>query len=386
MGRRRNPPAPPQMQAPVFSPIELQKLGELTKLDLNELGSYMNAFPDFLKQESVLGDLQGFSSKANQTLKDSLESSAPGLNEGVQTLSRTALSQLQGDIPQDVQDEIFRSAAFRELSSGLGGESRRARNLTARDLGLTSLELQQQGIANMGTAMQGAAALNPVQAADLLFSPGDVLARQDANVAIRNEETAYNTSNENFRTIYNNDVENQQRYYNTNVKNQQATANTNIANANASNRYNYDMMRFQQSQQGGLAGLGGMLGTIAGGALGSFMGPGGMIAGAGIGQALGGGIQSAATGGGFMPMASGLMGAVGMAADIGVTGNYPYGMVSRAFERFGYREGGGGGGYTPLPRSSFLNQGAADPRLGFAPQGRGGRMSVTAAGARAFGQ
>jgi len=333
MGRRRNPPAPPQMQAPVFSPIELQKLGELTKLDLNELGSYMNAFPDFLKQESVLGDLQGFSSKANQTLKDSLESSAPGLNEGVQTLSRTALSQLQGDIPQDVQDEIFRSAAFRELSSGLGGESRRARNLTARDLGLTSLELQDLGRSNMSAAMTASAALNPVQAANLLFSPADALARQDANVAMRNEEVAFNTNLENYRITYNNDIENQQRYYNTGVKNNQAVANTNTANANAMNRYNYDLAKFQTQQQG-LFGMGGALGSVIGAGLGIMGGPAGMLAGAALGRGLGGGIASAAGGGGFGALAGGFTGGLSGMAGIGVTPTNPFGVLGRAF---GYR-------------------------------------------------
>lgn len=370
MGRRRSPPAPPQYQAPQFSPIELQKLGELSKLDLSELGSYLNAYPDFLQQRDVLGDLQSFSGEVNRGLQDSLESSAPGIRESVRTLGQTASSQLRGEIPQDVEDAIFRSAALRDMSSGLGADSSRSRNLTARDLGLTSLGMQDRGVANLSSAMQGAAALNPIQAQDLLFSPADVLARQDANVSIRNQEVSFNTNLDNFRTTYNNDLENQQRYYNTNVKNQQATANTNVANANASNRYNYDMMKFQQSQQGPLSGLGGMLGTIAGGAIGfATGGPAGALGGAVMGSNLGSGIQSAATGGGFQPLASGFTSGLGFMAGVGVNDRNPFGLVSAMGRSFGMT---GGAPITPSPqtgvglRSGLVNQGG----IGYGGQGR----------------
>lgn len=357
MGRRRSPPAPPQYQAPVFSPIELQKLGELTKLDLSELGSYTKAFPDFLQQRQYLGDLQSFSSDVNRTLQDSLESSAPGIRESVRTLGETAASQLRGELPQDIEDAIFRSAALRDMSSGLGSDSRRSRNLTARDLGLTSRDMQNQGVSTLQSALTGAAGLNPVQAIDQLFSPADVLARQDANVAIQNQETSFNTNLENYRTTYNNDIENQQRYYNTNVKNQQATANTNVANANASNRYNYDMMKFQQSQQS-MSGLGGFLGTIAGGALGfATGGPIGAIGGAAMGSNLGGGIQSAATGGGFAPLASGLVSGMGFMAGAGVSQQNPFGLMSAMGRSFGSPGPASNYGSTPVPQSQGINRG-----------------------------
>jgi hypothetical protein len=375
MGRRRNPPAPPQYQAPQFSPIELQKLGELTKLDLEELGSYTKAFPDFLQQKQYLGDLQSFTSDVNRTFQDSLESSAPGVREGVRTLGETAASQLRGEIPQDVEDAIFRTGAMRDMSSGLGSDSRRSRNLTARDLGLTSLDMQNQGVSTLQSALTGAAGLNPVQAMDQLFGTADVLARQDANVALRNQETSFNTNLENYRTTYNNDIENQQRYYNTNIKNQQATANTNVANANASNRYNYDMMKFQQSQQG-MFGLGGMLGTIAGGALGfATGGPIGAIGGAVMGSNLGGGIQSAASGQGFGGLASGMVSGLGFMAGAGVSQQNPFGLLSAIGRSFG----------SPGPASNYGGTGFVDSRVGLRPgYGGGGRMGATLSGRRLF--
>ena len=52
----------------------------------------------------------------------------------------------QGLISADVQGNLGRSAAFKALGSGVGGGgSGLGRNLAARDLGLTSLDLQKQG-------------------------------------------------------------------------------------------------------------------------------------------------------------------------------------------------------------------------------------------------
>lgn len=55
--------------------------------------------------------------------------------------------QLSGEIPQDVQDQVERISAEKSIKSGLG-EGQAARNLTARDLGLTSLDIQDRGIKN----------------------------------------------------------------------------------------------------------------------------------------------------------------------------------------------------------------------------------------------
>jgi hypothetical protein len=54
---------------------------------------------------------------------------------------------LQGQVPADVQQQIQRSAAFSSLMSGAGGGAGTGGTgaITARDLGLTSLNLQQTG-------------------------------------------------------------------------------------------------------------------------------------------------------------------------------------------------------------------------------------------------
>lgn len=56
-----------------------------------------------------------------------------------------ARQELAGQIPQDVIDQIMRSSAMTSLLSGTAGGPM-GMALSARDLGLTSLQLQQQGV------------------------------------------------------------------------------------------------------------------------------------------------------------------------------------------------------------------------------------------------
>src|SRR5262245_5638345 len=74
--------------------------------------------------------------------------SAQAILEGAIPLSR-------GEIPDDVKQQVYRSGAYQSLLAGtLGGPMGMA--LTARDLGLTSLNLMNQG-ANLAGAGANAA-------------------------------------------------------------------------------------------------------------------------------------------------------------------------------------------------------------------------------------
>lgn len=67
---------------------------------------------------------------------------------GIQkNIGENLASMTAGEIPQDVQDAIQRSAAARALGGGYGGSGMHGA-LVARDLGLTSLQLTQQGLAS----------------------------------------------------------------------------------------------------------------------------------------------------------------------------------------------------------------------------------------------
>lgn len=73
-----------------------------------------------------------------------LEKQFPGWGEMVKTGSRNTQSMLRGEIPQDVQDSIKRSSAYRSLQGGFAG-SGMSKALTVRDFGKTSLDLIEAG-------------------------------------------------------------------------------------------------------------------------------------------------------------------------------------------------------------------------------------------------
>jgi hypothetical protein len=63
-------------------------------------------------------------------------------------------SMLAGQVPQDVQDQIRRNAAFTSLMGGSAGAGTGATGaITARDLGLTSLDLTEKGQAMAGNLL-----------------------------------------------------------------------------------------------------------------------------------------------------------------------------------------------------------------------------------------
>jgi len=379
MGGKSSPPSPPTLKSPKLSEIDLEKLGQLLNLDLNDLGSYLNAYPDFMQQESVLGDLQGFSGAANKASQNILEGVAPGTMDNLKSAADMVSSQLRGEMPQDVEDKLFGSAAFRDFTSGVGSSSQRGRNLTARDFGTTTMDLKSAGLNNYQTLLGDANALTPVKPTDLLFSPADVLARQDANTAISNQEVAFNTNLTNYTTTYNNDLENQERYYNTGIKNEQSIYDTNTANTNAMNRYNYDLMKYQSK---GSSGLGSLIGGGIGALAGTFLAPGiGTMAGASIGSGLGGGIEGAVSGQGYGGLANGLLsgvsalggiggGAGGASSGLGGMGN----LLSGLGGIFGGNASSGTGasgstafGATPIPKATGLGGGGAGSFSPYAP-------------------
>lgn len=68
----------------------------------------------------------------------------PGFSDILGQGLDNTFSELQGHLPQDVRDEVYRSSAFQSLMGGFGGTPM-GKALTARDLGLTSLNLTQLG-------------------------------------------------------------------------------------------------------------------------------------------------------------------------------------------------------------------------------------------------
>jgi len=87
--------------------------------------------------------LQGNLSNAD-AMETLLNRLIPGWSANLAQAQKNNTSLLQGQIPQDVQDKILRNSAYQSFAGGFGG-SGMSHALTARDLGLTSLDLQQQG-------------------------------------------------------------------------------------------------------------------------------------------------------------------------------------------------------------------------------------------------
>lgn len=111
--------------------------------------------PDAEQSAAIEGNLKNFekasqlSTQTNvynqQELRRMLRVAIPGYDDIVKKGSGLIQSYLAGEIPADVTQQIQRNAAERAGASGYGG-SGMARNLEARDLGLTSLQLTQQGL------------------------------------------------------------------------------------------------------------------------------------------------------------------------------------------------------------------------------------------------
>ena len=79
-----------------------------------------------------------------EQLLESLGIQIPGYQKGQLQRTQNAMSLLRGELPPDLASQIQRNTASKSLTGGYAG-TQAARNLTARDLGRTSMDLQQAG-------------------------------------------------------------------------------------------------------------------------------------------------------------------------------------------------------------------------------------------------
>lgn len=125
---------------------------ELSKWSINDAGGRDKVFgtkpgvSDYTPTD--LGTEAGKAARGNLAnmpdIMALLEKIMPGYGEMLKQGGMTTNSLLRGEIPQDVQDQVRRSSAFKALGGGYGG-SGMSRALTARDLGRTSLDMTQLG-------------------------------------------------------------------------------------------------------------------------------------------------------------------------------------------------------------------------------------------------
>jgi hypothetical protein len=129
--------------------------GLLGSGDKPDIPPFVPVDPDSEQAAAIAGNLknlpaaQTLTTATNvynqQELRRMLRVAIPGYDDIVGKGSGLIQSFLGGEIPKDVVAQIQRNAAERSGAGGYGGTGM-ARNLEARDLGLTSLQLTQQGL------------------------------------------------------------------------------------------------------------------------------------------------------------------------------------------------------------------------------------------------
>jgi hypothetical protein len=87
-------------------------------------------------------------------LEAQLRRAIPGYDQLVSQAGANIKAALRGEISPEVSAQVQRSTAGRALSGGFGAGSGFGRALTARDLGLTGMQIQNQGLAQAQNFIQ----------------------------------------------------------------------------------------------------------------------------------------------------------------------------------------------------------------------------------------
>lgn len=93
------------------------------------------------------------SSAAQQTRQSLIDRADPNYRQMRDQVDAITAANLDGRIDSQTAGNLARSAAFRALGGGFSG-SQMQRNLEARDLGLTAMELQNRGLSSFATERQ----------------------------------------------------------------------------------------------------------------------------------------------------------------------------------------------------------------------------------------
>jgi hypothetical protein len=124
--------------------------------------------------------------EANKPYAEQYKQFAPQTEAGARALSQAGATYATGQLSRDMASQIGRGAAALGFSTGLGGRSGIGRNILSRDLGLGSLQVQQQGAdllaKSSALAQQAMQAMNPI-------SPNEVFSTA-ANQASINQQIA----------------------------------------------------------------------------------------------------------------------------------------------------------------------------------------------------
>lgn len=120
-------------KVPAFTPVNVQQEQQ------RAIAGNAAVLPELQRQA---GQINTFNTDELQRM---LERAMPGYSKVRDKTTANIQDWLAGKVPQDVSDQVMRNAAGRSLYGGFGG-SGMARNLSARDLGLTSLDIMGKGM------------------------------------------------------------------------------------------------------------------------------------------------------------------------------------------------------------------------------------------------
>lgn len=147
------------------------RAGDLQKKELSALGDYPGLDTSKITDDA-LRDLEKYlprdialaeqATQANQGILNKLaEENIPGFKERKQTQADLIDQFLRGELPDDVAQAVERRSAATGLGLGISG-SGLGRNLTARDLGRTSLDLIGTGFSMVPQFQSSIPLTNPV--------------------------------------------------------------------------------------------------------------------------------------------------------------------------------------------------------------------------------
>lgn len=92
----------------------------------------------------IAGKASAIANQLNAKYQSAFNAAMPGYGQNMAIANKLTTTYLKGQIPQDVVDQVYRGAAAKGFTAGIFGGGI-GRNIVARDLGLTSLQLQTAG-------------------------------------------------------------------------------------------------------------------------------------------------------------------------------------------------------------------------------------------------
>lgn len=136
----------------LFGPKKV-KVPELKPIDF--AGEQKQAIGQNIAALQPATELAQKTTSAEQSiLEQQLRRAIPGYDQIIAQAGKTIGSRLRGEVDQDVASQLQRSSAGRALGGGFGAGSGMGRALSARDFGLTSMQIQNQGLAQAQNFIQ----------------------------------------------------------------------------------------------------------------------------------------------------------------------------------------------------------------------------------------